>query len=246
MMPRRIAGTSILALCLAPAAFPQSSAVPRTAVSIPTTYHAVTNRNTYPPPALTAVGSAGFRFTDPTFGARMMRVTDANTRPEYPGRSYSTPSAAHQLAWNATSDRFYIRSLDGWFIPYDFSPVTMTASRIQPTSTGHGGLLISSQVEPQFSFLSPNLLFGSRQDPENDWPIVRQFNFNTLTYTDLVNLGGITSISSGTYAGALSSSATSPEKLAVMFGGSVQDSHYKVAVFRVSPPGANAVVLDTA
>src|SRR5688500_6065542 len=95
----------------------------------PSSYFAIRNRNVYPKPQPPTLGAAGWRFVDPTFGARLLRVTDQNTRPGFPGRSYSTPSAAHQLAWNATSDRFYIRSLDGWFIPYDFDPLAMRSSR---------------------------------------------------------------------------------------------------------------------
>src|SRR5688572_16023197 len=80
--------------------------------SAPSTYHAIANRNIYHKPAPPALGAAGWRFSDPTFGSRLLRVTDASTRPGVLGRSYSTPSAAHQLAWNATSDRFYVRSLE--------------------------------------------------------------------------------------------------------------------------------------
>ena len=211
----------------------------------PSDYTATTDRNVYPKPALPVLGPAGSRFFDPTFGSRMLRVTDENTRPWLPGRSFTAPSAARQLAWNAASDRFYIRSIDGTFIPYAFDAGTMTASRILPSATGDGGLTIQSQVEPQFSFLSSNLLFGSRQDPANDWPIVRQFNFDTLAYTDILNLGAVTAIGHGTYAGALSSSATSPEMLCVLFGGS-QDTHYKVAVFQTVQRGApSAVILDS-
>jgi hypothetical protein len=212
-------------------------------IGVPTTYKATTNRNPSPKPALPKLAAAGSRFRDPTFRSTILRVTDGNTRPGSPGRSFTVSSAAHQLAWNATSDRFYIRGIDGAFIPYSFKATTMTASRIAPTTTGDGGLVIRSQVEPQFSFVSPNLLFGSRQDPAHDWPIVQQFDFNTLAYTDLLNLGAATNIGYGTYAGALSSSATAPETLCVMFGGSSQDSHYKVAVFQVS--GAAPVILDS-
>lgn len=213
----------------------------------PATYRAISSRVVYPEPALPALGSAGYRFRDPTFGSSILRVTDANTRPgpDLVGRSYTTPSAAHQLAWNATSTLFYIRSVDGFYIPYSFNPTTMTVSRIQPSTTGHGGLTIVSQAEPQFSYLLSNILYGTRQDPVNDWPIVRQFDFDTLSYTDVVNLGSLATISSATYAGALSSSATLPEKIAVMFGGTGQDKHFKVAVFRASPPGGDAVVLDS-
>jgi hypothetical protein len=217
------------------------------AASVPSFYTAITNRNVYPKPALPPLGPAGYRFTDPTFGSRMLRVTDELTRPGTPGRSFTAPSAAHQLAWNATSDLFYVRSIDGAIIPYTFDASTMTASRIGPTPTGDGGLTLWSQVEPQFSFLSWNLLFGSRQDPVNDWPIIEQFDFNTLTYIDVLNLGTVAAIQHGTYAGALSSSARLPERLCVLFGGPSQDHHYKVAVFGSNPASAavNAVVLDS-
>jgi hypothetical protein len=144
--------------------------------TVPKRYRVTTSRTAQAKPALPALGPAGHRFTDPTFGTRVLRVSDANTRPGFPGRSFTTSSAAHQLAWHAASDLFYIRIIDGTFIPYEFNPITMTVSRILPSATGNGGLTISSQVEPQFSFRSSNLLFGSRQDPANDWPIIRQFD----------------------------------------------------------------------
>ena len=77
---------------------------------------------------------------------------------------------------------------DGWFIPYNFDPLTMTASRIQPTGTGEGGLLISSHVEPQFSFRSAqhHLRGDARSDgTEHDYPVVHQLDFNTGQYTIL-------------------------------------------------------------
>jgi hypothetical protein len=222
---------------------------------VPNTYHAVSNRNIYAKPTVPALGAAGWRFTDPTFASRLMRVTDGNTRPGFPDRSYSTPSAAHQLAWNATSDRFYVRSLDGWFIPYDFDPITMTATRIQPTSTGHGGLLIQSHVEPQFSFRSGNIIYAATRDqtaPDgHDYPVIHQYDFNTGQYTILLNLRPYTEIdpqfpdARDTYAGALSSSATAPEKVSVMFNAGNQDRHYKVAVFEVNAPSTSLVILNT-
>ena len=213
------------------------------ALQVPVKYRATTSRIVRPKPALPTLGAAGARFSDPTFGSSILRVTDGNTRPGSPGRSFTAPSAAHQLAWNATSDLFYVRSIDGEFIPYSFDARTMTASRLAPSATDDGGLVVSSQVEPQFSFVSSNLLFGSRQDPVNNWPIIQQFDFTTFTYADILNLGAVTTISTGTYAGALSSSAAAPEKLCVLFGGSSQDSHFKVAVFEAT--GAAPVVLDS-
>src|SRR5690348_1377462 len=81
-----------------------------------TAYNAMSDRNSHPKPALPSIGPAGSTFADPTFGSRMLRVTDANTRPGAIGRSYTTPSAAHQTAWNANSTYFYVRSVDGYFV----------------------------------------------------------------------------------------------------------------------------------
>jgi hypothetical protein len=212
--------------------------------AVPTTYSANTSRDTLQRPGLPTLGPAGFRFTDPTFGSRIVRVTDENTRPGAPGRSYTAPSSTTTMAWNAASDKFWVRGKDGTFIPYNFDASTMTATRIQPSGSGNGGLTIVSQSELQFSYVSPNIVFGSRQDPTNDWPIIRQFDFNTFTYTDLLNLGTLTSIGHSTYVGALSSSAAAPERLCVIFG-ATQDSNYKIVVFQPGAPASAAIVLDS-
>jgi hypothetical protein len=255
---RRMPGRFLVPLALLIATL--SSPLDVTAQSSPDSYYAVTNRNVYPKPPVPSVGPAGSRFVDRTFGSRLMRVTDANTRPGFPGRSYSTPSAAHQLAWNSTSTRFYIRSLDGWFIPYNFDPIAMTASRIQPTPTGDGGLLISSQVvEPQFSFMSPDIIFAAKPDPTAtdgiNYPVVHKYDFSTGQYSDVLNLRPYTTVDPcppqeqpwcwDTYAGALSSSATAPERISVMFNGRGQDWHYKLAVFEAAAPQSTLIILNT-
>jgi hypothetical protein len=124
----------------------------------------------------------------------------------------------------------------------------MTASRINPTTTDQGGMLIASQVEPQFSFVDGDVVFGTTRDqadPNHDYPVVQQYDFGTGASTTLLNLRLVTPVDPDTYAGALSSSATSPEKVSIMFGGPGQDRHFKVAVFQVSPAGANPVILNT-
>src|SRR5437870_4896411 len=93
--------------------------------SSPRAYTAKQDRQAYSKPAAPQLGGAGSTFTDPTFGSRMARVTDANTRPGHAGQSYTTPSAAHQNAWNTTSTYFYVRSIDGYFVPFAFNPSSM-------------------------------------------------------------------------------------------------------------------------
>src|SRR5438477_5453120 len=125
----------------------------------PASYTATSDRSTYGKPALPSIGGSGSRFADPTFGSSMLRVTDPNTRPGASGQSYTTPSAAHQTAWNVDSTYFYVRSVDGYFVPYAFNASTMAISRVQGSNSGSGGLLIASQAEPQFSFVSPSALY---------------------------------------------------------------------------------------
>src|SRR5688572_29942455 len=73
-MAVRLSGGGVLVALLALAVDASAQAV-----SIPTSYRAVTNRVVYPEPTLPMLGPAGFRFTDPTFVSRMLRVTDAGT-----------------------------------------------------------------------------------------------------------------------------------------------------------------------
>jgi hypothetical protein len=214
------------------------------AQSAPVAYQATTDRIARSKPPLPSVGPANSKFTDPTFGSRMLRITDASTRPGSPDRSYTTPSAAHQTAWNASSSYFYVRSVDGYFIPYAFDAATMSATRVQATSSGDGGLVVNSQAEPQFSFVSPNVLYTTRQDPANDWPIIQKFDLSTGRYADLLNLGESAPIARHTYTGGLSSSAGSPERVMAFFGGPSQDSHYLVALFTPGQPQSVAL-LDT-
>jgi hypothetical protein len=214
------------------------------AQSAPATYQATTDRDARTKPPLPAVGPANSTLTDPTFGSRMLRVTDSHTRPGSPGRSYTTPSAAHQTAWNVDSSYFYVRSVDGYFIPYAFNTASMSATRVQATGNGDGGLVVASQAEPQFSFVSRNVLYVTRQDSANDWPIIQKFDFSTGSYTDLLNLGEAAPIARSTYVGGLSSSAGAPERVMAFFGGPSQDSHYLVALFAPGLPGS-VTLLDT-
>src|SRR6185503_18262175 len=149
----------------------------------PTSYPALSNRQPYPEPPLPPLPAAGGRFSDPTFATLLLRVTDSATRPGEIGRSFSTPSAAHQLAWNATSDRFYVRSLTGWYFPYSFDATTLTALRI-------GSLLIQSHIEPQFSYRLRDILYAgwTRVVSGHDYPLIHSYDFSSGVYTELMDL----------------------------------------------------------
>ena len=212
--------------------------------AVPTTYNANTTRTPIVEPALPVLGPAGTQFIDPAFGSRLLRVTDGSAHPSLQGMSWVTASAAHQLAWNATSDRFWVRSISGANVAYNFDAATMTATRITQTTSGGDGFIFS-QLEPQFSFVSANVLYGTRQTSTPVRPVVRRFDFSTLSYTDILDLGAITTLASPSYARALAGSATTPEILSVLFGGAQQDLDFKVAAFQVASPMATAAVLDS-
>jgi hypothetical protein len=187
-------------------------------------YGAITDRNAYAKPRLPFVGAAGFRFADPTFGSNMLRVTDDRTRPGRLSRSFRVPSNAHLSAWNSNSTAFYVISNDGTVIPYSFNAATMTASRIQATATGDGGLTLGFYVEPQFSLVNPNVIYGAVSGGNNR--TISQYNFQTGTYTRLIDLDTIVGGLTGTYVGGVMSGGTLAEKFITFFGGGGQDQHF--------------------
>jgi len=146
----------------------------------PSTYVTESDRNVYPPPPLPALGPAGYRFSDPTFGSKMLRVTDANTRPDRLGRFWASPSSAETSAWNTDSTKFYVIGGGGEIVPYRFDPRTMTAARMGDTGNAGGGLLLFFGGEPSFSFVDPDVMYGV------DWSDRHQFvsyRFSTATQT---------------------------------------------------------------
>ncbi len=189
---------------------------------VPSQYSAITDRLTRTKPPVPAMGPAGFSLNDPTFGSLITRVTDGSTRPGLLNRSFRVPSNAHAAAWNASSSMFYVVSNDGTVIPYRFDASTMTASRIQPSATDNGGLTLTFYVEPQFSLVSPNIIYGA--GGSNNRTIL-SYDFNTAVYTTLINLDSVVSGLSG-YVGTVQTGGTAPETLMTFFGGGGQDAHY--------------------
>ena len=189
----------------------------------PIAYNAVTDRNAYVKPPLPVLGPAGYAFADPTFGSALLRVTDAQTRPGTPNRSFRVPSNAHLSAWNKTSTMFYVVGSDGLAVPYAFDPSTMTSSRIQPAATGNGGLALSFYGEPQFSLVNATVLYGTMRGGNNR--TIAKFDFQTGLYTTVINLDTLVA-GLGGYVGGVMSGGVPDENLIAFFGGGSQDNHY--------------------
>jgi len=126
----------------------------------PPEYCARIDRKTEPyPDKPPATGPAGSIINDPTFGSRILRVTDGRTDPKQADRALLTPSSAEQNSWNKNSTMFYVTTSGGSFLLYNFDPATMTA---RPAKTPQ----LTWGAEPQFSYQQPNILYGmDRKSP---------------------------------------------------------------------------------
>ena len=208
-------------------------------------YLAVVERLPHAKPALPALGPANTTFTDPVFQSKITRLTDGTTRPGYPNRSYRTPSSVHQNAWSAAGTYLYVVSGDGSVIPFRFDPSTRQAARLQPSTTGSGGLQLKFYIEPQFSYVTDSLIYGSASGMSGaTLRTIDQYDFNTGLYTRLLDLDTLVPGLSGTYIGGIDSSGGPTERIEAFFGGPAQDKHHYVVVFDKANP-QNRFLLDT-
>jgi hypothetical protein len=208
----------------------------------PAVYDAIADRTARPKPALPALSGAGYSFTDPAFGTRMVRITDRALRPGTLDRSYRTPSSTHANAWSADARYFYAVSTDGTVVPFSFDRGTMRASRLQPSATGDGGLTLRFFNEPTFSYVTPGVIYGTYNGTGSNLRSVDQYDLDTNQYKQLINLDALAPGLAGTYTGGLGVSAGPVEKLYAFFGGTSQDRHFLLIVFDKDNPSVHHIV----
>lgn len=122
----------------------------------PPNYCARTDQRIQPYPARPpALGRAGTVVTDPSFGARILRVTDGASDPVVGGRSMMTPSSSEQNAWNSDGTKFYILTPGGQFVLYSFDPRSLKIHQ-------DGALPMPWSGEPEFSYTQPSIIYGVR------------------------------------------------------------------------------------
>jgi hypothetical protein len=185
----------------------------------PPSYCARTDARVEPyPKSPPAIGPAGSIIVDPTFGSRLVRVTDTKTDPRRPSESYSTPSAAEQNSWNTDGTKFYVRGVDGGLWLFDFNPSTLAVHPI-------GAPNVSWIGEPQFSYSQPNLLFGIG----NGRPTFQQYDLSSNRTTDVHDASKCTRLKSSDGGHAISVSAN--DLRMAMIVGPEQDTNYLVYVY---------------
>jgi hypothetical protein len=118
----------ILLIAAAPA--PMVAPTPLTSGSVPMSYAALTDRRVRPEPPLPAMGPRGSVVIDPTFGTRILRVTDGALVSEQPNRAwFSSDGSAEALQWNADATRFLVNGAGGETLVFDFDRVAFTTTR---------------------------------------------------------------------------------------------------------------------
>jgi hypothetical protein len=172
-----------------------------------TSYSARTDRRVEKyPDTLPPLGPAGSVFTDPTFGSRMARITDAGTNPRKPGQSFHTPSSAQANIWNSTSTKFYVIETGGRLLLYDFDGSKMAARFSESPD-------LDWRPEVEFSYRQPNILYGL----SGGSPVFEQYDVVTRKVATIHNPKDCLKLSSNDY-GADISTTTDDGRFMGVFG----------------------------
>jgi hypothetical protein len=143
--------------------------------------NAITNQLIYQetpmlPPARDVV------FTDPDFGSSMIRVTDATTNSNYPGAYFQT-EGGEANEWSTDALKFYVQGKGGRVFAFGFDPTTMAVSSL-PNAAPGDGLLLPLRQGPSFSFVDPDLIYGTAV---HDSLTMTSYRFSTGASTPLLD-----------------------------------------------------------
>ncbi len=184
----------------------------------PTTYNAVSDSAPRPEPALPALGGAGTVITDPTFGSRILRVTDGNTQPDYPGASFTTPGGSFEVNWNADTTLFWVNGKGGSVV-FRFDAAAMRATPLPDPRNADMPLVVP--FNGPFSFRRPNIMYGSLGLK------VVEYDFNTNTTRVVFDCAAaVPGVGGNAYTPSVSDDDS---RISLAFGGN-QDTHPYVAV----------------
>jgi hypothetical protein len=134
------------------------------------------------PQSLPSVGNlsgANTIVTDPDFGSRILRVTDANTNPAatFKNRTFVTAASgsADENLWNTDSSLFIVQDSGANTYPFSFNSSTLHATRMYVASfpATNGLVLPTSGI---WSRVSPNILYTSHETVINKYDFSDQTN----------------------------------------------------------------------
>ena len=144
--------------------------------------NAITDRLVRPETPMT-VPPVNTAFRDPDFGSQLVRATDENTKWWQPGAFFQTPGVGITNAWSITSDKFYVLGQGGVVLAFGFDPSTMAISSLPGAPAGRG-LRIPLRSSPTFSFIDPDLIYGTTKAA----PLtISGYRFSTQTTSTVID-----------------------------------------------------------
>src|SRR5690242_17372975 len=221
----RIASLLLLLVTVAPAA-----------TTPPLTYRAVTDRVPRPRPALPQLGAAGSTFVDPTFGTRLIRVTDPNVIPSFAPMSYVTMVNGNNTAWNADSTKFLVSLSNGYSAIFQFDPTSFTTTLMMDPN--NPGQFFYPRGFQMFSFADPNVYYAAADTGH----AAVAYDFSTRQSTPIVDWDTLiptAGLPATYYVDGLSADFTGTV-FCVAIGGQ-QQTHPYIAVYN-STSGQSAVL----
>src|SRR5262245_47433163 len=198
--------------------------LPLRADNAPSSYTAYTGTDAKPVPPALALGPANSVITDPTFGSRILRVTDQNTRS---GLSFISIDAGFFRAWNADSTAIKLSGPhgDGYWLEFDAS--TFKVGNGSSTPAVHP---VPFGATWEWSAGDPNIIYYRNGNQ------IAQYNKATGVST---NLGGP---STGDPLGYMAVVVGSDNWVCSAAGPGVQDSRYKIFCLNPVSPGTSKLI----
>jgi hypothetical protein len=146
-------------------------------------------------PNVGTLSGANTIVSDPDFGNRIVRVTDANTDPTsgYKNRTYETTASgsADDNLWNTDSTLFLVQDTGTFGVPFAFNPSTFQVGRLYVSSypTTNGLKILPgagnwSRVNSQVLYVFPKTAIGKYDFTNRTTPPSMQtvFDFTTGTH----------------------------------------------------------------
>jgi hypothetical protein len=140
-----------LILAIAVARLPFSTSAE--AQTAPSSYPAYSGTDTKVVPPAAALGPANSDITDPTFGSRILRVTDTNTNE---GESFISIDAGVFRAWNADSTAIKLTGPHGDGYWLEFNPNTF---KVGDGSTRPGVHPVAFGARWEWSAINPDIIY---------------------------------------------------------------------------------------
>jgi hypothetical protein len=142
---------------------------------------AITNRDFYSKTPM-AAPPTNTPFNDPDLGGYMVRVTNENTNPKEIGSFFRNP-APNVNEWSMDDSKFYVVGANSANFAFAFDPATMTVSALPGAGSG-GAVAIPLRAGPAFSFVDPDLMYGTMLDS----PLtIASYRFSTATITPVLD-----------------------------------------------------------